>query len=84
MRIKIDIKIKISFWLKGEIENNINFYKRDKKKIKNQNNDDQIEKYNTINLDWMIKLKINKSFTEGPKSKIKKQKNKDQIEKYNI
>ena len=46
MRIKIDIKIKISFWLKGEIENNINFYKRDKKKIRNQNNDDQIEKYN--------------------------------------
>jgi hypothetical protein len=77
MRIKIDIKIKISFWLKGEIEKNINFYKRDKKKIRNQNNEDHIEKYNTINLDWMIKLKINKSFTEGPKSKIKKQKNKD-------
>ena len=55
-----------------------------RKKIRNQNNDDQIEKYNTINLDWMIKLKINKSFTEGPKSKIKKQKNKDQIKKYNI
>jgi len=84
MRINIDIKIKISFWLKGEIEKNINFYKRDKKKIRNQNNEDQIEKYNTINLDWMKKLIINKYFTQGPKSKIKKHKNKDQIEKYNI
>jgi hypothetical protein len=31
MGIKIDIKIKIIFWLKGEIENNNNFYKRAKK-----------------------------------------------------
>jgi hypothetical protein len=36
--------------LKGEIKNNNKFYKRTKKKIINQNNKDQIEKYNTINL----------------------------------
>jgi hypothetical protein len=36
--------------LKGEIEKNNNFYKKTKKKIRNQNNEDQIEKHNTINL----------------------------------
>jgi hypothetical protein len=36
--------------LKAEIKNNNKFYKRTKKKIINQNNKDQIEKYNTINL----------------------------------
>jgi len=36
--------------LKDEIKNNNKFYKRTKKKIINQNNEDQIEKYNTINL----------------------------------
>jgi hypothetical protein len=35
----------------GEIEKNNNFSKRAKKKIINQNNVDQIGKYNTINLD---------------------------------
>jgi hypothetical protein len=36
--------------LNGEIKNNNKFYKRTKKKIINQNNKDQIDKYNTINL----------------------------------
>jgi hypothetical protein len=36
--------------LKGEIEKNNNFYKKTKKKIRNQNNEDQIEKHNAINL----------------------------------
>ena len=36
--------------LKGEIEKNNNFYKKTKKKIRNQNTEDQIEKHNTINL----------------------------------
>jgi hypothetical protein len=35
--------------LKGEIEKNNDFYKRVKKKTRIQNNNDQIEKYNTIN-----------------------------------
>jgi hypothetical protein len=49
MRVKIDIKIKTMFWLNGKIEKNNNFYKKAKKKNKNQNNEDQIEKYNTVN-----------------------------------
>jgi len=35
----------------GEIEKNYNFYKEVKKK--NQNNKVQIEKHNTINLNWI-------------------------------
>jgi hypothetical protein len=42
----------------------ITFSKKAKKKIRNQNNVDQIEKYNTINLDWIMKLKTNKTFTK--------------------
>jgi hypothetical protein len=43
-----------------------------RKKIRNQNNEDQIEKLNTINLHLMIKLKTNKTFTKRPRKKIKK------------
>jgi hypothetical protein len=43
-------KRKTMLQLKGEIEKNNNFYKRSKKKNKNQNNEDQIEKHNKINL----------------------------------
>jgi hypothetical protein len=43
-------KIKTILQLKGEIEKNNNFYKRSKKKNRNQNNEDQIEKHNKINL----------------------------------
>jgi len=50
MRLKINIKIKTILSLKGGIEKNINFYKRVKKKNRNQNNKDHIEKHNTINL----------------------------------
>jgi len=62
------------FGLNDEIKNKLNVYKRAKKKIRNQNNIDQIEKYNTINLDRKIKLKINKTFTKGlrKKNKIKR------------
>ena len=59
------------FWLKGEIEKNNNFYKRAKKKIRNQNNEDQIEKYNIVNLNWKMKLKTNKIFSKGQRKKIK-------------
>jgi len=45
-----------------------------RKKIKNQNNEDQIEKLNTINLHLMMKLKTNKTFTKRPMKKIKKSK----------
>jgi hypothetical protein len=40
----------------------INFIKKQRKKIKNQNND-QIEKYSTINLNLKIKMKTTKTFT---------------------
>ena len=59
------------FWLKGEIEKNNNFYKRAKKKIRNQNNEDQIEKYNIVNLNWKMKLKTNKMFSKRQRKKIK-------------
>ena len=50
------------------------FYKRVEKKIRNQNNIDQIEKYNTIKLDWRKRLKTNKTFTKElrKKNKIKR------------
>jgi transposase-like protein len=69
------------FWLKGKIEKNNNLYKRAKKKIRNLNNEDQIEKYNIINLNWRMILKTNKIFTKRSRKKIRNQKNNDQIEK---
>ena len=62
--------------MKDEIEKNNNFYKKTKKKIRNKNNEDQIKKYSTINLNWIMKLKINKAFTKKPMKKIINQKNK--------
>jgi len=38
-------------------------------KIRNQNIEDQIENHNTINVNWMIKLKTTKTFTKGYKKK---------------
>jgi exosome complex RNA-binding protein Rrp4 len=58
-------------WLNGEIEKNNNFYKKVKKKIRNQNNKDQIKKYNITNLNWKMKLKTNKTFTKRPRKKFK-------------
>jgi hypothetical protein len=37
-----------------------------------------------MNLDWMMRLKTNKTFTKRPKKKISNQKNKDLIRKHNI
>jgi hypothetical protein len=68
------------FWLNCEIEKNNNFYKRNKKKIINQNNENQIEKHNIINLNWRIKLKTNKNFTKRPRKKNKNKKNKTKLE----
>jgi hypothetical protein len=62
----------------------ITFTKESRKKIRNQNNNDQIKKHNTINLNWMIKLKTNRTFIKKPRKKIKNQKNADQIGEYNI
>ena len=42
-----------------------------KGKKKNQNNKDEIEKHNTMNLDWRMKLKTNKTFTKGQRKKLK-------------
>ena len=60
MRTKLVKIIYHKFRLKDKIKNKLNFYKKTKKRITNQNNEDQIEKYNTINLNWRMKLKINK------------------------
>jgi hypothetical protein len=84
MRVKIDIKninnILIEEWNWKKI---INFTKRSRQII-NQTNKDQIEKYNTINLNWRMKLKNNKTFTKRTRQKIRNSKNEDQIEEYNI
>jgi len=69
------------FWLNDEIKKINKFYTR---KIRNQNNEDQIKKYNVINLNWRMKLKNNKTFTKGSKQEIKNTKNEDQIEEYII
>jgi len=51
------------------LKRKINFTKGPRKKIRNQNNEDQIEKLNIINLNWMMKLKTNKTFTKRVKEK---------------
>jgi hypothetical protein len=55
-----------------------------KRKIKNQNYEDQIWKHNTINLNWRIKLKVTKTLTKWPRIKIRNPKNEDHIREYNI
>jgi hypothetical protein len=40
------------------------FKKKQRKKIKNQNNEDQIKKHDTINLNRRMKLKTNNIFTK--------------------
>jgi len=65
------------FWLKGEIGKNNNFYERAKKKIRNQNNEDQIEKHNIVNLNSKMKLKTNKMFSKGQRKKNRNQNNKN-------
>jgi hypothetical protein len=47
-----------------KLKKNSNYYKRAKKKNRNQHSEDQIEKHNTINLNEKIKLKTNKTFTK--------------------
>ena len=42
-----------------------------------KNNEDQIEKKNTINLDWGMKIKINEDYTWKKIKKIKNKKNED-------
>jgi hypothetical protein len=62
----------------------ITFTKDSRKKIRNQNNEDQIEKYNTINWNCRMKLKINKTLTKGLRNKIRNPKNEDQIGVYKV
>jgi hypothetical protein len=62
----------------------ITFTKDSRKKNRNQNNEDQIEKYNTINWNCRMKLKINKTLTKGPRNKIRNPKNEDQIGVYKV
>jgi len=69
MRIKIDIKIKATLWLKGGIEKKIT--KRSRKKIRNQNNKNHTRKNNTISLNLIIKLKTNKFLQKGHEKKLK-------------
>jgi hypothetical protein len=65
-------KNKNNILIEGWNWKNNNFYKRAKKEIRNLNNEDQIEKYDTINLDWMMILKNNKTLTKGLRKKIKR------------
>ena len=58
--------------MNDEIKSKLNFYIRAKKKNINQNDKDQIEKYNTINLNRMMKLKTDKTFIKEPMKKKKK------------
>jgi hypothetical protein len=58
----------------------ITVYKRTKKKIRNENNKDQIRKCNTISFNWMMKLKTTKSFTKRLRKKNRNSKNEDHIE----
>jgi hypothetical protein len=50
------------------------FIKGPRKKIINQNNKDRIEKYNTIYLNQMMRLKTTKTFTKKIKDKNYKSK----------
>jgi hypothetical protein len=77
-------KINTMLWLKGEIEKNIIFYNKIRKKNKNQNNKDQIEKRNTINMNWRMKLITTVTFTKESRKKNKNSKNKDHIREYDI
>jgi len=52
------------------MEKNNNFYKRIKKKIWNQSNEDQIEKHNTIILNSKMKLKPLKLLQKDQGKKI--------------
>jgi hypothetical protein len=70
--------------LKDEIENNNNFYKIAKKKIRNQNNEGYVGKHNTINLNLKVKLKTIETFAKKPRKKNRNPKNKDEIEECNI
>jgi hypothetical protein len=60
------------------------FTKKPRKKNRNQSTKDQIKKHNTINLNWMMKLKTKKTFTKKPMQKIRNPNNEDQIGEYNI
>jgi hypothetical protein len=75
-------KINTMLWLKGEIEKNIIFYNKIRKK--NQNNKDQIENRNTINMNWIMKLITTATFTKESRKKNKNSKNKDHIREYDI
>jgi hypothetical protein len=59
----------------------ITFTRGPRKKIKIQNNKNQIGKHNTIKLNWMMKLKTTKIFTKwSRKKKLKIQKIRTKLE----
>ena len=61
-----------------KLKKNNSFIKEAGKEIRNQNNKDHIEKYNTINLNGRMKLKTNKILKKiVKKKKIRSQKNED-------
>jgi hypothetical protein len=67
-----------------KLKRTITFIKGQRKKIINQNNENRIEKYNTIYLNQMMRLKTTKTFTKKSRIKIINSKNKDHIGEYNI
>jgi len=58
-------KSKECFYWRVKLKKIITLTKNIKKKIRNQNNKDKIEKHNTINLNWKMKLKTNKIYTKS-------------------
>jgi hypothetical protein len=57
---KNDIESKNKLWLNDKIKMNNNFFKKnEEKKIRNQNNKDQIKK-NIISLIWIERWNLNK------------------------
>jgi len=82
MSIKIDMKNKHNTMIKGWNWKEYYFLQQNKKK--NQNNKDQIEKHNTINMNWRMKLITTATFTKESRKKIKNSKNKDHIREYDI
>jgi len=71
MMIKIEIKkIKTCFDWRVKLKRIINFTKKPIKKIRNQNNEDQIRKHNIVNLNWKITLKTNKFLQKSQWKKL--------------
>jgi hypothetical protein len=62
--VKLKRKINLIKWPKKKIKRMRMELIKSQEKNRNQNNEDQIGKHNTINLDWRMRMKTNKTFTK--------------------